>query len=107
MADQLRVVGDKLTSLSTQMNSAAALLDNAVSGLSGHEDAVGHAGVCAAVARFERHWGDGRTRVREQATTIAQVLADSTVSYDETEADIAAALTETDSPAVSVRQVVV
>ncbi len=107
MADTLRVVGDSLSSLSAQLGTAASLLDNSVSGLSGHEDAVGHGGVVDAVARFERHWGDGRTRIREQAENLSQVLADSVVSYDEAETDIAASLTPAEQVSVTGRQVAV
>jgi hypothetical protein len=102
----LRVVGDSLGSLATQMQSAAGLLDNAVSGLAGREGAVGHSGVSSAVAGFERHWGDGRTRVREQAVTLAQVLSDSVATFDEAEAQIAASLdTASSGPVVTGVQV--
>lgn len=107
MADKLRVAGDTLASLSTQLGTAAGLLDNSVSGLSGHQDAIGHAGVRDAVAQFERHWGDGRTRIRERAQTLSQVVTDSLASYDDTESDIAAALTPSGPVQTSGRQVAV
>ncbi|MEV7971612.1 type VII secretion target [Cellulomonas sp. NPDC089187] len=92
MSDSLRVVGDKLEDLADRMDDAADLLDNSVSGLSGHESDVGHGGVRDAVARFERHWGDGRTQVREQAQTLSQMLRDSVAAYDDAEAQLVSAL---------------
>lgn len=104
MAD-LRVVGDSLGSLASRMDTAAGLLDNEVSGLSGRQGAVGHAGVVAAVAGFERHWGDGRTRVREQAVTLGQVLRDSVATFEQAEAQIASSLDTGTGPVVTGVQV--
>lgn len=92
MSDQLHVVGDTLGSLTTSLTTASRLLDNSVSGVSGHEDDIGHDGVAQAASRFERHWGDGRTRLREQVEMMSQVITDSLASFDEAEAEIAAAL---------------
>jgi hypothetical protein len=102
----LKVVGESLGSLATRMDTAAGLLDNEVSGLCGREGAVGHTGVVAAVAGFERHWGDGRTRVREQAVRLGQVLRDSVATFEQAEAQIASSLdTASSGPVVTGVQV--
>lgn len=96
--DRLQVDGAQLESLASTMAHVVSLLDNDISAYKGREDIIGDAGVCDALAGFERHWGDGRTRLRRKAEDFGSILSDAVGSYNDADYQVADALSTESVP---------
>ncbi|WP_448059591.1 hypothetical protein [Cellulomonas hominis] len=89
---RLVVAGPTLAGLAGHLDAVVGLLAGDVSARAGHERDLGE-GVAGAVERFERHWGDGRARLRRDAATFAAALHDGLDAYTRADTDLAGALT--------------
>jgi WXG100 family type VII secretion target len=88
----IRVTPEQLQSISGQLNSGAASIDGTLSQLANQVAPLGSDWAGPAQARFEslwQEWQTGARQVHEALTGIAQITAQASTTYADTEQQIA------------------
>jgi hypothetical protein len=91
MAD-LQVDVDGLERLVTSMADVRRGLDDTRAVVAAGADALGSDELLDALEHFERHWQDGRDRVKANVEAISDAISESATAYRQADDDLAASL---------------
>jgi hypothetical protein len=97
MADRLKVDSGALRELSGQLTQIASDIDGTQNAFLAGSFDIGSVGIVAALESFERTWDVGRKRIHDDIDALGTMLSDSADTYDQTDTQIAQALTADDS----------
>lgn len=100
MADRLQADLAGLTELSSNLGSIATQIDGTQNAFLAATFDLGSVNIEAALEGFERTWDVGRTRIHDDINALGTMLSDSVKTYQQTDDQIAQALTAEDAPPV-------
>lgn len=99
MADELRADLAGLDELSAQLASIARRIDDTQNAFLAATFDLGSLNIEAALESFERTWDVGRRRIHDDIDALGTMLSDSVSTYEQTDQQIAQALTPDPSAA--------
>jgi hypothetical protein len=91
MAD-LQVDVDGLERLVTAMADVRRGLDDTRAVVAAGADALGSDELLDALEHFERHWQDGRGRIKDNVEAVSDAISESAAAYRQADDDLAASL---------------
>ena len=99
MGDRLQADLAGLTELSSNLGSIASKIDGTQNAFLGATADLGSVAIEAELENFERTWDVGRKRIHDDIDSLGTMLSDSVATYQQTDEQIAAALTPDDTAA--------
>ena len=97
MADRLQADLAGLSELSSNLASIATKIDGTQNAFVQASFDLGSVAIEAELENFERTWDVGRKRIHDDIDSLGTMLSDSAKTYQQTDEQIAAALTPDDS----------
>jgi hypothetical protein len=98
VADRLQADLAGLTELSSNLGSIATKIDGTQNAFIQASFDLGSVAIEAELENFERTWDVGRKRIHDDIDALGTMLSDSVQTYQQTDEQIAAALTPQQEP---------
>jgi hypothetical protein len=94
VTDRLEVNLAGLDDLAIRLERICTALDGAKDFFAGYEDALGDHELVNAAHHFESHWKDGRKHIKDSASSLQAMAAESAQAYREADNDLASSLSK-------------